>query len=153
MNGSAGKKPRLTKNGKTMTCRINNHVPLVVPGLSTNSGSRASSTSPSRDQFSTDLSEEQREVAASKNGSGQSTKCENQKKKKERRSDADDRLQGLLEWSEPFTDNLADTEIYAPAQVSEDSDSERVTKVTERLRKQSIFKTHWRSRTKSREVW
>ena len=75
------------------------------------------------------------------------------KKKKERRSDADDRLQGLLEWSEPFTDNLADTEIYAPAQVSEDSDSERVTKVAERLRKQSIFKTHWRSSTTSREVW
>ena len=80
LSGSAAKKPRLTTNWKTITCRINNHVPLVVPGLSTNSGSRASSTSPLRDQFSTDVSEEQREVAASKNGSGQSTKCENQMK-------------------------------------------------------------------------
>ena len=68
---------------------------------------------------------------------------------KERRSDADDQVQGLLEWLEPFTDNLADTENNAPVKVSQDSDSERVTKVTERLRKHNIFihfgKTHWRS--------
>ena len=89
--------------------------------------------------FSTDLSEEQREVAPSKNGSGQSTKCENPNENKERRSDADDQVQGPLEWLEPFTDNLADTENYAPAQVSQDSGSERVTKVAERLRKHNIF--------------
>ena len=38
---------------------IDNHVPLVVPGLSANSGSSTSSTSPFRDQSTTDLSEEQ----------------------------------------------------------------------------------------------
>ena len=39
---------------------------------------------------------------------------------KERRSSADDRLQGLPQWLEPFTDNLEDTETHAPAKVSQD---------------------------------
>ena len=43
----SGQKPRLTPNGKTITCRVDNHVHLVVPVLSANPG----------DQFSTDLSE------------------------------------------------------------------------------------------------
>ena len=32
----SGQMPRLTTEGKTITCRIPHHVPLVVPGLSAN---------------------------------------------------------------------------------------------------------------------
>ena len=52
----SGQKPRLTKDGKTIICNIDNHVPLVVPGLSTSSGSVSSSTSPSQDSSSTSSS-------------------------------------------------------------------------------------------------
>ena len=40
-----GQKPRLTKEGKTIVCKTDNFVPLVIPGLSTSSGSNSSSTS------------------------------------------------------------------------------------------------------------
>ena len=40
-------KPPLTKDGKSIMCKTDNFVPLVVPGLSANSGSAFSSTSPS----------------------------------------------------------------------------------------------------------
>ena len=43
--------------------------------------------------------------------------------------DADDRLRDLPEWLEEFTDNLEDTEVHAPAHISQDSDLERLTKV------------------------
>ena len=143
----SGQKPRLTKEEKTITCKIENNEPLVVPELSANSGSSTSSTSPLRGQSSTDQIEEQREVTAFGNGSGQSTKTPKQKKNKEHRSNADDRLRDLPEWLEPFTDNLEDTETLAPAPVSQDSDSERTTKVAEKLRKHCIF-THF---SKSRD--
>ena len=45
----SGQKPRLTKEGKIIICKTDNFVPLVVPGLSTNSGSFSSSTSPPQD--------------------------------------------------------------------------------------------------------
>ena len=64
----SGQKPRLTQKGKTSTCRVDSHVRLVVPVLSANPGSSTSSTSSLRDQLSTDLSEEQRDVEASGNG-------------------------------------------------------------------------------------
>ena len=54
----SGQKPRSTKEGKTITCKNDNHVPLVAPDLSANSGSSTSSTSKLRDQSCTDLSEE-----------------------------------------------------------------------------------------------
>ena len=77
-----GETPRLTNNGKTITCRIDNHVPLAVPGLSANPASSTSSTSPLRDQSFTDLSEEQRDVEASGNRfSKQSTKTSKSNKK------------------------------------------------------------------------
>ena len=38
-------KPRLTKDGKTIICKTDNFVPLVVPGLSTNPASSSSSAS------------------------------------------------------------------------------------------------------------
>ena len=45
MSGSAVKKPRLTKDGKTIICKTDNFVLLVVPGLSTNPASSSSSAS------------------------------------------------------------------------------------------------------------
>ena len=72
----SGQKPRLTKEGKTIVCKIDNHVPLAVPGLSANSGSSTSSSSSLRDPSSTDPSEEQREVRASGNGSEQSSRSQ-----------------------------------------------------------------------------
>ena len=46
-----GQKPRLTKGGKSIVCKTNNLVPIVVPGLSANSESVSSSTSPSQDSL------------------------------------------------------------------------------------------------------
>ena len=49
----SGQKPRLTKEGKTITCKTDNFVPLVVPRLSTSSGSNSSSTPALQDLSST----------------------------------------------------------------------------------------------------
>ena len=45
-----GETPRLTPNGKTITCVVDNFVPLVVPGLSPSSSSSSASTSRSKNQ-------------------------------------------------------------------------------------------------------
>ena len=52
----SGKQPRLTKEGKTIVCKTDNFVPLVVPGLSASSGSNSSTTSISQDSSSTSSS-------------------------------------------------------------------------------------------------
>ena len=49
-------KPRLTKEEKTIICKTDNFVPLVVPRLSANSGSNSSSTSIPQDSSSTSSS-------------------------------------------------------------------------------------------------
>ena len=41
-----GETPRLTKNGKAITCFMDNFVPLVVPGLTSSSSSTASTSRP-----------------------------------------------------------------------------------------------------------
>ena len=69
---------------------------------------------------------------------------QNQKNKNKRDGsrDADDRLRDIPEWSEEFTENLEDTEVPAPRHISEDSDSQHLTKVVTTSRKSSI-KTHF----------
>ena len=52
----SGQTPRLTKEGETIICKTDNFVPLVVPGLSTNSGSASSSTPPPQDSSSSSSS-------------------------------------------------------------------------------------------------
>ena len=47
----SGQEPRLTKNGKSIICKTDNFVPLVVPGFSTNSESVSAPTSPSQDSL------------------------------------------------------------------------------------------------------
>ena len=51
---SYGQNPRLTKDGKSIICKTDNFVPLVVSWSSTNSESVSSSTSPSRDSLRRD---------------------------------------------------------------------------------------------------
>ena len=47
----SGHKPRLTTRGKSIICKTDDFVPLVVPGLSANSGSVSSSVSPPKDSM------------------------------------------------------------------------------------------------------
>ena len=47
----SGQKPRLIKDGKSIICKTDNFVPLVVPGLSTNLESSSSSASLTRDSL------------------------------------------------------------------------------------------------------
>ena len=54
----SGQKPRLTKEGKTIICKMDNFVPLVVPGLSTSFGCSSSSTSTLQDLSSTSPAQE-----------------------------------------------------------------------------------------------
>ena len=148
-------------------------VPLVVPGLSTNSGSNSSSTSTLQDLSSPRAkwrTGPRRLVRIT------SSKTQNRNEKRDGNRNSDDRVRELPEWLEEFTDNLEDTEVHAPAHISQDSDSERPTKVLSTSRKHSIHthfpqwsklrsllankndkgslqKTHWRSSTSSRKVW
>ena len=61
-----------------------------------------------------------------------------QNKKRDGSRDANDHLRDLLEWLEEFTD----TELHAPAHISQDSDSERPTKLVSKSRKHRIY-THF----------
>ena len=81
-------------------------------------------------------------MIASGNGSVQSPQKPKKSKNEEQKTNADDRLGDLPEWLEPFTENLKDTETLAPAQVSQDSDSERTTKVAEKSMMHTTF-THF----------
>ena len=76
---------------------------------------------------------------------------ENQKpnKKKNGSRDSDDRLRDLPDWLEEFTDNLEDTGTPVPAHVSQDSDSERPTKVGSQSRKHTIFSLSKRPKLRS----
>ena len=100
----SGQEPRLTKkNGKKIICKTDNFVPLVVPGLSSASGSSSSSTSRMQDMTpssSQDPDKDRSDLLASRNRSGTDSD----------RMDKDDRLQ-LPEWLEEFTENLDDQEI------------------------------------------
>ena len=50
---------------------------------------------------------------------------QNQNKKRDGNRDSDDRLRDLPEWLEEFSDNLEDTELHAPAHISQDLDQEQ----------------------------
>ena len=73
----SGQKPRLTQNGKSIICKTYNFVPLVVPGLSANSGGNSSSTSSStsppqdssRREVDTAIGNSERSASSSSSGS------------------------------------------------------------------------------------
>ena len=104
MSGSAVKKPRLTKEGNTIKCKTDNIVPLVVPGLSTSSGSNSSSTSTLEDLSPTSPAQERSDGLAPEDWCGSLTKNQKQNKKRDGNRDSDDRLRDLPEWLEEFTD-------------------------------------------------
>ena len=131
MGGSAVKNTRLTKEGKTIICKTDNFVPLVVPGLSTSSGINSSSTSTVQDF-----------VFNIFHWCGSPSKTQNKNKKRDGNLYSHDSLRDLPEWLEEFTDNLEDTEVHAPAHISQDSDSERRSKVVSKSRKHIIY-THF----------
>ena len=66
----SGQKPRLTKDGKSIICKTDNFIPLVVPGLSTNPESSSSSSSPSEDSLRPEADQATRNRAASSSSSG-----------------------------------------------------------------------------------
>ena len=135
----SGQKARLTKHGKTLICKTDNFVPLVVRGLSTSSGASSSSTSPPQDLSSTSPAQERSDEAALGNLVRDKHQNPKQHQKMDDNRDADDRLRHLPEWLEEFADNLEDTEVHAPAHISQDSDSQRPAKVVSKSRKHSIY--------------
>ena len=124
----SGQKPRFTKQRKNIACKTENFLPLVVPGLSSSSGTSASSTSTSQDLSSSSPAAERRDEPAPGNSSETNTRIENLNKERNDNRDSDHRLRDLPEWLEEFTDNQDDTQLLAPAHISQDSDSERLRK-------------------------
>ena len=65
----SGQEPRLTKNGKGIICKTDHFVPLVVPGLSVNSESSSSSTTPSPESLGPEASPASGNTAAASSSS------------------------------------------------------------------------------------
>ena len=146
----SGQEPQLTKNDKNIICKTDHLVPLVVPGLSVNSGGSSSSTTLPQESLgphahlvsgnraassssSCSVSERSDELATRKLG---------QKSLSDDEKDAKDPLADVPFWSENFTDNLKVAELLAPAHSSRDSDFEHPPpKVLSKSRKHSIFCT------------
>ena len=63
------------------------------------------------------------------------SETQQQNKKRDGYRCSDDRLRDLPQCPEEFTDNLEDTEVPAPAHISRDSDSERLTTMVSKSRK------------------
>ena len=139
---TSGEKPLVTKEVKSIICKTDNFVPLVVPRLSTSSGSNSSSTSPLQDLSLTSPSQMRSDGLAPGDWCGSPSKTQNKNKKRDGNRDSDDRLRDLPEWLEEFADNLQDTEVHAPAHISEDSDSEGFTKAVSESMMHSV-KTHF----------
>ena len=97
----SGQKPRLTNEGKTIRCKTDNFVPLVVQGLFTSSGINSSSTSTSQDLSSTTPAQERSEEPAPRDWCG-SPSTQNRNTKRDVNRDSDDRLRDLPEWVEEF---------------------------------------------------
>ena len=133
---ASGQKPRLTKQGKNILCKTENFVPLVVLGLSSNSGTGSSSTSPPQDSSSTSSSpaSERRDEPAPGNWRDSPNKLKQNQKEGHQSSNGrpNARPSRMV-----FTYSLEDAEVPAPAHISHDSDSERSTKVA--LRKHSVY--------------
>ena len=137
---ASGQKPHLTKQGQRILCKTENFAPLVVPGLSSSSGTSSSSTSPPQDSSSTSSSPATDRSDEPVTGNWRETNPITPIQNKKRNGNQDlDRLRDLPERLEEFTDNPEDTEVPAPANISQDSNAERPAKVASR--KHSIY-TH-----------
>ena len=152
-----GETPRLTKNGKTITCTMDNFVPLVVPGLSSSSSSSLASTSRPKDQSNSsgesETSSDPVTTRRDKRACGKPMQTDLDKlasgnrgpAHKEDEMNKEDPTQGIPDWLQPFTDNPEDLETHVPAHPSEReiSDSEGdASKMETQKRKHSIY-THF----------
>ena len=119
---------------------------LLFQGLPTSSGSNSSSTSTPQDLFSTCPAQERSDELAPREWCGSPSETQNKNKKRDDSRDADNRSRDLPEWLEELTDNPEDTELHAPAHSSQESDSERPTKVVSKSksRQHSIY-THFQT--------
>ena len=141
----SGQEPRLTQSAKSIICKIDNFVPLVVPGLSVNSESSSSSTTPSPESLGPEASPASGNKAAASSCSdsvlGRSDETSSGKLGQESsENDENDPLADMPFWVEDFTVNLIPTEVPSPAHISKDS--EHSTKVATKSRKHGIF-THF----------
>ena len=143
-----GQRSRATIDQKmeNITCKTDNFVPLVVPGLSVNSGSSSSCTAPPQEQLGPDAHQVSGNRASSSSSSGSVLEPRDELATRrleqepwDDKKDSDDPLADLRFWFEDFTDNLEPTEEDAPAHISRDSDSEHPTKVVTKPRKRSIY--------------
>ena len=142
MSGKNGETPRLTKNRNTITCTMDNVVPLVVLGLSSSSSS-SSSASTSRPKDQSYFSGESETSSGPVTTRSDKPACEGSmltdpekpasgkrgSADKEDEMDKEESTQGIPDWLQPFTDNLEDLEKHVPAHISEgeNSDSEGST--------------------------
>ena len=178
-----GEISRLTKNGKTITCKMDNFAPLVVPGLSSSSCS-SSATSRPKDQSNSfgksETSSDPMTTRSAKHACGKPMQTNPDKQASVNRGSAhkedemneEDPTQGIPDGLQPFTDNLEDLETHVPAHSSEReiSDSEGdASKVVTQKRKHrdrncdhmlenqnyegSLQKTQWGIYSTSRKVW
>ena len=99
----SGQKPRVTKDEKSIICKTDNFVPLVVPGLSTNP-----------DIAITGLVEKKGRTSIQGTGAIPRHPKHNLLKRDGTR-DSVDRLRDLLCLLEDFKGNLKDTELHAPS--------------------------------------
>ena len=119
----SGQEPRLTKNGKkkNIICKTDNFVPLVVPGLSTNSGSSSSSTTLPQESLGPEAPLVSGNWAASSSSSGSVSERSNetssgklgQKSWENDKKDTHDPLVDMPFWSMDFTEILVPTEALA----------------------------------------
>ena len=138
----SGQEPRLTQKGKNITCKTDNFVPLVEPGLSSASGSSSSSTSKPQDQSNNSTESESASSNPVKNrrdkpaaGNRMQTVPDkpvagSRQHDTQDEKDTEDPTQEVPEWLQNFTANLEDLEKHVPAHSSEreNSDSEASTK-------------------------
>ena len=125
--------PRLTRNGKTIACTMDNFVPLVVPGLSSSPSSSSASTSKPADQSSSSgepgKSSDPVTTRSDKPACGEPMQTDLDKPtsgnlgsaSKKDEMDKIDPTQGIPEWLQPFTDNLEDLETHVPAHSCEET--------------------------------
>ena len=144
-----GETPRLTKNGKTKTCIMDNCVPLIVPGLSSSSSSSSASTSRQKDQSSDPM-----QTRSAKHARGKPMQTNPDKQASGNRGSAhkedemneEDPTQGIPDWLQPITDNLEDLETHVPAHSSEreisDSEGDASKVVIQKTEAQYLYSLH-----------
>ena len=129
----SGQEPRLTKNGKSIVCKTDNFVPLVVPGFFVNSGSSSSSTTPPQESLGPETPLASGNMAAASSSSDSvlersdelATRKLGQESFRSDKKDENDPLADLPFWFQDFADNLEPIEVHAPAHISQDSESRR----------------------------